>query len=135
MINADLHQDDPPLLLPLNRMARRLRVTIAWLRSEADAGRVPCLKAGKQYLFAPDAVAKRLAGRCEVPEMSAILSETRLTLNDLAREQDVCISTASRWCLIGAGGHRLESCRLGGRVITSREAFQRWLAKINSEAG
>lgn len=50
-------------LLPLNRMARRLRVTIGWLRDEADAGRVPCLRAGKRYLFSPEAVERELAAR------------------------------------------------------------------------
>ena len=50
-------------LLPLNRMARRLRVTVAWLRAEADAGRVPCLRAGSQHLFAPEAVERVLAER------------------------------------------------------------------------
>lgn len=50
-------------LLPINRMARRLRVTIAWLRAEADAGRVPCLRAGTRYLFAPEAVERVLLER------------------------------------------------------------------------
>ncbi len=50
-------------LLPLARMARRLRVTVAWLRTEADAGRVPCLRAESRYLFAPDAVERTLAER------------------------------------------------------------------------
>lgn len=50
-------------LLPLNRMARRLRVTMDWLRSEAEAGRVPCLKADRRYLFNPDAVERTLAER------------------------------------------------------------------------
>ena len=51
------------LLLPLGPMARRLRVTSAWLRAEADAGRVPCLRAGKRFLFAPEAVEHVLAAR------------------------------------------------------------------------
>jgi len=38
-------------LLTLGRMARRLGVTQQWLRAQADAGRVPCLKAGNRYLF------------------------------------------------------------------------------------
>ena len=50
-------------LLSLARMARRLRVTVAWLRDEADAGRVPCLLAGTRYLFAPEAVERVLAAR------------------------------------------------------------------------
>ena len=48
-------------LLPLSRMARRLHVTVGWLRSEADAGRVPCLRADKRYLFVPDVVERSLA--------------------------------------------------------------------------
>jgi len=48
-------------LLPLCRMARQIRVSQQWLRGEADSGRVPCLKAGKQYLFNPEAVQETLA--------------------------------------------------------------------------
>ena len=44
-------------------MARSLKVTATWLRAEADAGRVPCLKAGTRYLFLPDAVTAALAER------------------------------------------------------------------------
>lgn len=50
-------------LLPIGPMARRLRVNVGWLSDEADAGRVPCLKAGKRYLFAPEAVERVLAER------------------------------------------------------------------------
>jgi hypothetical protein len=55
--------EDEHTPLPLNRMARRLRVTTAWLRSEADAGRVPCLKAGNRYIFCAPAVERILAER------------------------------------------------------------------------
>ena len=48
-------------LLSLGRMARRLFVTQQWLREQADAGDVPCLKAGKRYLFNPVAVQEALA--------------------------------------------------------------------------
>ncbi len=58
-------------LLPLSRMARKLRVTVAWLRSEADAGRVPCLKAGNRYLFAPEAVERMLVERAANPREAA----------------------------------------------------------------
>lgn len=50
-------------LLTLARMARRLGVAQEWLRTEADAGRVPCLKAGKRYLFNSVAVAETLAAQ------------------------------------------------------------------------
>lgn len=52
-----------PDVLSLARMARRLGVTQTWLRSEADAGRVPCLRAGRRYLFAAAAVESILAAR------------------------------------------------------------------------
>lgn len=50
-------------LLSLQRMARRLGVTAAWLRSEADAGRVPCLRADRRFLFSPVAVQESLSVR------------------------------------------------------------------------
>lgn len=52
-------EPDPVLSLP--RMARRLGVTSRWLRAEADAGRIPCLRAGSRYLFAPVAVETAVA--------------------------------------------------------------------------
>lgn len=48
-------------LLSLARMARRLGVTQDWLRDQADAGNVPCLRAGKRYLFNAVAVQEALA--------------------------------------------------------------------------
>uniref|UniRef100_A0A6M3L3D6 Uncharacterized protein n=1 Tax=viral metagenome TaxID=1070528 RepID=A0A6M3L3D6_9ZZZZ len=38
-------------LLPLARAARRMGVTVQWLKAEAKAGRVPCLQAGTRYIF------------------------------------------------------------------------------------
>jgi hypothetical protein len=46
-------------------MARRLRLPVKWLREEAEAGRVPCLKAGRAFLFDPDAVEKALVERAQ----------------------------------------------------------------------
>jgi len=48
-------------LLTLPRMARRIGVTQRWLRQQADAGKVPCLKAGNRYLFEPLAAQEALA--------------------------------------------------------------------------
>jgi excisionase family DNA binding protein len=50
-------------LLNLSRQARRLGVTQQWLREQADAGQLPCLKAGKRYLFNPEAVETALSAR------------------------------------------------------------------------
>jgi hypothetical protein len=54
---------DLPAILPAGPMARYLRVAVAWLCAEADAGRVPCLRAGKVYLFHPPAVERALVVR------------------------------------------------------------------------
>ncbi len=48
-------------VLSLCRMARRAGVTQQWLKAEAEAGRIPCLKAGKRFLFSPPAVLEALA--------------------------------------------------------------------------
>jgi hypothetical protein len=50
-------------LLPIGPMARRLRVPVRWLRDEADAGRIPHLKAGKVFLFDPLTVERVLLER------------------------------------------------------------------------
>jgi len=50
-------------LLNLSRMARRLGVTAAWLRGQADSGSVPCIKAGTRYLFNAEAVQNILGAK------------------------------------------------------------------------
>jgi hypothetical protein len=50
-------------LLPLCAMARRLYVSNKWLRGEAEAGRIPHLKAGRALLFNPDVVEPLLVER------------------------------------------------------------------------
>jgi len=50
-------------LLSLARMAHCLGVPQTWLRQEADAGRIPHLKAGSRYLFNPKAVEPLLIER------------------------------------------------------------------------
>ena len=42
--------------IPIGLMARRLRVSVAWLRSEAEANRLPHLKADSQVLFDPELI-------------------------------------------------------------------------------
>lgn len=56
-------------VFPLHRAARRIGVTSRWLRNEADAGRVPCLRADGRYLFDVDAVKRGLSQRAAVGEV------------------------------------------------------------------
>ena len=58
-------------LHPLPAMARRLRVPARWLRREAEAGRLPHLRAGAQFLFNAEAVENMLADRAALPRDSA----------------------------------------------------------------
>jgi hypothetical protein len=51
------------VLLPLGSTARLLSVPSTWLRAEADAGRLPHLRAGPKYLFDVDTVERLLLER------------------------------------------------------------------------
>jgi hypothetical protein len=57
----------PPRLLPLNVVARRLRLPVRWLKAEAEAGRVPALRADKQFLCDLAAVEAALLERARGP--------------------------------------------------------------------
>lgn len=52
-----------PQLVPLGVMARLLHVPTKWLRAEAEAGRVPALRAGDRFVFRPDVVSPLVAER------------------------------------------------------------------------
>ena len=60
-------QTQQPRLLPTGPMARRLRVPVHWLRDEAEAGRVPSIKADRVFLFDPEAVESALVERARQP--------------------------------------------------------------------
>jgi hypothetical protein len=50
-------------VLTLNRAAHRLGVSARWLKAEADAGRVPHLRAEKRYLFELSAASEAIASQ------------------------------------------------------------------------
>jgi hypothetical protein len=50
-------------LVPLNVVARRLHLPVRWLRAEAEAGRIPALRAEKQFLCDQEAVEESLLKR------------------------------------------------------------------------
>jgi hypothetical protein len=56
-----------PQLVPLRVAARWLRVPAAWLCAEAEAGRIPCLRAGAAILCDPGAVESALLDRARRP--------------------------------------------------------------------
>jgi len=84
----------PPVLLALSSMARRLRVTAKWLRAEADAGRIPCVRGDGVYLFDPDTVERVLLERARKP---ADLAEA------LRKAAETAPEPAKSWLLALAG--------------------------------
>jgi hypothetical protein len=50
-------------LLTLHELAERTGLPAAWLKREADAGRLPCIRAGRMRMFDLAAVLKALADR------------------------------------------------------------------------
>jgi len=62
-------------LLPLSMMARRLGVETSWLRGEAAAGRIPCVPAGKTYLFDAATVERLLLDRARRPAAEGVARE------------------------------------------------------------
>lgn len=50
-------------LLTLNQLAERTGLPAAWLKREADAGRLPCIRAGRRRMFDYSAVRLSLTER------------------------------------------------------------------------
>lgn len=50
-------------LLNLHGLARELRLPAAWLKDEAEHGRIPCLQIGRKLRFNTEAVRAALAER------------------------------------------------------------------------
>jgi hypothetical protein len=50
-------------LITIRSMAARLRIPAKWLKQEAQAGRIPCLRAGTAILVSPEAVEAELVRR------------------------------------------------------------------------
>jgi hypothetical protein len=57
---------------PLRTVARQLGVPSAWLKAEAEAGRVPVLRAGRRFLFNPEAVQQILLKRTAGGEVAHV---------------------------------------------------------------
>jgi len=59
--------------------------------------------------------------------MNDLLTEQRLTLNQLATQEGVNPSTVWRWSLRGVRGVKLETFSVGARRFTTIEAFGRFV--------
>jgi hypothetical protein len=64
-----------------------------------------------------------------------VLTETLISLEEARRSipWPVSILSVARWARTGCRGVKLESARVGGRIVTSREALERFLEGLNRE--
>jgi hypothetical protein len=58
-------KDEPETL---NQLSRRVNLPAAWLKQEAEAGNLPCLRVGRRFLFSPEAVNRALLERAQRTE-------------------------------------------------------------------
>lgn len=65
--------------------------------------------------------------------MSDLLDETRISLTDLAGDENLNVCTIWRWAKRGVRGVVLETIAVGGRRFTSREAFRRFVQATSAK--
>lgn len=95
------------------------------------------LKTDQRLKHRSGAAAHGLLGRAE-PVVHRLLDEQPLTLGEAAKKlprldgKKISISSLWRWATIGIRGVKLEVRQLGGRLITSMEALERFSAAVAS---
>jgi hypothetical protein len=55
---------DGKTFVSLIKAAGTLGLPVAWLRREAREGHIPCLRAGRQFLFNIETIREELLSRC-----------------------------------------------------------------------
>ena len=66
---------DDPIFITLHALSRRLGLPAAWIKAEADAGRIPSLRAGRRLMFNPDAVNSTLNDRAQARSAEALSAQ------------------------------------------------------------
>jgi len=61
-----------PELVTDSQLARILRVSVRWLRAEAEAGRLPCVRAERRFLFNHDVIVRLLADRASTETIGEV---------------------------------------------------------------
>lgn len=67
------------------------------------------------------------AGAADLDRKMTLFTEDLVSLTQVAQELDVHVSAPYRWLHRGVRGVRLESVRIGGKLLTSRQAVNRFL--------
>jgi hypothetical protein len=66
--------------------------------------------------------------------MTDLLFEPRISLTELAKREDVNVTTCWRWANRGVKGVRLETISVGGRRFTTIPAFARFVERTTRAA-
>jgi hypothetical protein len=53
------------MFVTLNQLSHELNLPAAWLRAQAQAGRIPCLRVGRRLVFDPELVLRVLSQRSQ----------------------------------------------------------------------
>ena len=53
------------MFVTLNQLSHELNLPAAWLRAQAKAGRIPCLRVGRRLVFDPELVLRVLSERSQ----------------------------------------------------------------------
>jgi len=59
---------DDKIFIPIHTLSRRLGLPEAWLKNEAEAGRIPSLRASRRLMFNADEVERILTERTKIDE-------------------------------------------------------------------
>ncbi len=63
-----------------------------------------------------------------------LLSENRVSMTELARQEKITLPTVWRWRQRGVRGVRLETFMVGGRRFTTQEAHRRFVEAVTAAA-
>lgn len=66
---------NPSEIVPIEVLAKRLRLSKAFLKRETRAGRIPALRAGNQTRYNPEAVIAALANRAAGQDAGGLADE------------------------------------------------------------
>ena len=58
-----------------------------------------------------------------------LLTEEVISFSEAARELNVHVATVHRWRQRGIQGTRLEAVRIGGKILTTRQALGRFITE------
>lgn len=83
--------------------------------------------AALQEQLSADLPQHQQAAETNLDSKMTLLTEDLVSLGEVARELGIHCSGPYRWLHRGVRGVRLESIRIGGKLLTSRQAVSRFL--------